>query len=216
MKEPLTIKLNFKPKGEGERNCKFQLEDKENICVVCGESEGLTRHHVVEYEYRKHFPLSYKSHNSYDVLLLCTICHARYEIEAMKLKKQISMKYKIPLSGLGWKNCPKLTSVKKAGAALLKHMDKIPSERREELELTLKKHFKVDELNEEIYKKAVEIQTIIKFEDYISHGEGVVKKLDNLVEFIEMWRLHFLKTMKPKFLSHHWSVKCNKDDKLIL
>lgn len=206
--------MNFKPKGEGERNCKFQLEDKENICVVCGESDGLTRHHVVEYEYRKHFPLSYKSHNSYDVLLLCSICHAKYEIEAMKLKKKISVKYNIPLSGLGWKNCSKLMSIKKAGAALLKHKDKIPNERREELEMILKNHYNVDKVDEELCKNALEIQTIIKYDHYISHGEGVVKNLEDLIDFIEMWRSHFLETMKPQYLSHHWSVKCDKDDKI--
>ena len=68
--DPLIVKLKFQPKGLGNHNKKYGLSVIENICVVCGSDEFLTRHHVVPTCYRKFFPLEKKSHNFHDVLSL--------------------------------------------------------------------------------------------------------------------------------------------------
>ena len=39
-----------------------------------------------------------------------------------------------------------------------------------------------------------------------SNGEMVVKKLENIKEFIVDWRRHFVETMDPKFLPEKWSI----------
>ena len=61
---PVVIKLNFQPKGKGNADNPFYLQERRNICVVCGTQENLTKHHCVPYCFRKHFPNEYKSHTS--------------------------------------------------------------------------------------------------------------------------------------------------------
>ena len=41
------------------------------------------------------------------------------------------------------------------------------------------------------------------------HGYHVVSKLDDhekIVEFVRMWRQHFVDTMKPQFMPLGWSI----------
>jgi hypothetical protein len=97
----MIIRLKFAPGGRGDADCDYQMSEKENICVCCGRDDHNTKHHIVEYEYRKHLPESYKSHNSYDVVILCGACHARYEKVAMQVKAGFSKKYNAPLNGTG-------------------------------------------------------------------------------------------------------------------
>lgn len=212
LKNPTVIQLTFTPKGDGESSCEYQLSDKRDMCVVCGKDSELTRHHIVEYEYRKHMPEAYKSHNSYDVVLFCSICHAKYEIEAFKIKKQLSIKYDAPINGRGWYNDVKLVKLKKAAAALIKHRSKLPLKRIEELESLLKTYVGDVELASSLLQKVAEMTTIVKTEEYMSHGEGVILKVEDCQDFIEMWRSHFLEVMKPKFLHHAWTVTRGRRD----
>ena len=48
------IILNFNPKGNGHEKDKYHLAAKENICVVCGESQldTLTKHHIIPQSFR--------------------------------------------------------------------------------------------------------------------------------------------------------------------
>ena len=44
---------------------------------------------------------------------------------------------------------------------------------------------------------------------YYDHGYHVVNKLDTdekLIEFIKLWRKHFIDTMKPKYMPTGWSI----------
>jgi hypothetical protein len=84
-----SYKLTFVAAGPGNRHDPYLIDDKENICVVCGAGTYLTRHHVVPYRYRKHFDLKYKEHNHYDVLVLCSDCHERYELHAWSLTSKL-------------------------------------------------------------------------------------------------------------------------------
>jgi len=97
--EPLTIRLKFEPKGLGNHNKEWGLSEMSNKCVVCGDKEFLTKHHVVPHSYRRFFPIEIKSHNFHDVLSVCVGCHADYELMADDLKLEISENFDAPLSG---------------------------------------------------------------------------------------------------------------------
>jgi len=75
--EEMRVQLKFRPK-ERSRGLvgQFYLQKRDNLCVVCG-AEGHRRKHVVPKRIRKLLPVEMKSHQSHDVLLLCTACHDR-------------------------------------------------------------------------------------------------------------------------------------------
>jgi hypothetical protein len=50
---------------------------------------GLISFHIVPPEFRRHFPLPVKSHNSYDVLLLCISCHRLATFHLTSLSKEL-------------------------------------------------------------------------------------------------------------------------------
>lgn len=82
------IQLNFTHKGEPKSYNK-QRKQRSELCVVCGASTQLTRHHVVPKCYRKLFPSELKSNQSHDVLAVCESCHERYEVHATRLKTSL-------------------------------------------------------------------------------------------------------------------------------
>ena len=51
--DPLAVKLKFEPKARPTTDQDYYLQDKENICVVCGAREDYVRKIVVPQEYRK-------------------------------------------------------------------------------------------------------------------------------------------------------------------
>lgn len=52
--DPVTVKLKFEPKNRPTTRKDYYLQDKENICVVCGAREDYVRKLVVPQEYRKY------------------------------------------------------------------------------------------------------------------------------------------------------------------
>jgi hypothetical protein len=127
--DPLIIKLNFQPKGNGERT-EYLKDLRENKCIVCGETnlELLTKHHIIPYEYRKHFPYELKSHSSQYIVVLCADCHEKYENNYAKiLKKELYQKY-LP-EKKAYKNIPKSKKIQGYLNAILNHKNALPSER---------------------------------------------------------------------------------------
>ncbi|KAJ4453919.1 putative 3'-5' exonuclease [Paratrimastix pyriformis] len=94
---PRAIKLRFAPKGTGHFGDQFYMAVHENQCAVCGKKETLTKHHVIAREYRTHMPEWVKSRSSHDILLLCPVCHDRYEDAAYHLRltlaQELGLKY---------------------------------------------------------------------------------------------------------------------------
>lgn len=88
--------------------------------------------------------------------------------------------------------------------------DKIPANRRQDLEEEIKKFFKVDEITPELLKDCMNLETKVLNENYEPHGLKVVKYFINesggILELEKMWRQHFLDTMNPQFLPAMWSV----------
>ena len=200
---PLIVKLNFRPRGLGNHNKKFGLAEMGNKCVCCGTEDYLTRHHVVPYCYRKHFPLQLKSHNFHDVLSLCVNCHEIYERKADELKTQLSDRYSAPINGESEDNKELMKFIKFASTLLIENNSKIPAKRLKMIKDEVKKYLGVSRLTK---KMLIELSTTKSTIIKRTHGEIVISKLENIQEFVEMWRNHFIVHNNCKHLPKDWSV----------
>ena len=50
---PPTLQLNFEPAGKPGRDRDYYMEEKRNICVVCGSDKNCIRKNIVPHEYRR-------------------------------------------------------------------------------------------------------------------------------------------------------------------
>lgn len=203
--DPLVVKLNFEPNGLGNHNKDWGLSEMPNQCVVCGNQEFLTRHHVVPYSYRRYFPLEVKSHSFHDVLSVCVDCHEKYERLADELKFNLSLKYDAPINGEIEKRSDVLKYSKMA-STLLRNDINIPKSRVIEMRNDIKSFFGIKRLTDSRLKSMVDVRsTVIKK----THGKIVIEKIDNLQYFVEVWRNHFIEKMNPQFLPKNWSISNN-------
>lgn len=195
------VVLRFNPKGPGDT---YSTVSKENICVVCGSSEELTKHHIIPRSYRHYFPPHFKSHLSHDCVLLCVGCHEKYEEESKIRQVALANEHGIPEPGkekdhrYGKDGLIAFSSI----AALLNAKNNIPARRKHELWGKVERFFKRRPTREEL-KKLLDEGTKVK-----SHGELLVSSIpeEKLVKFIVDWRKHFLKVMRPGFLPRGWAV----------
>jgi hypothetical protein len=162
--------------------------------------------------------LEYKSHNSYDLMILCGPCHTRYEIVAAKLKAELAEKYDAPVNGKGWYFDNDIGKLKKSAKALQTAADKMPPARVTEIKHLLLTYLnkKVDEpLSDVEIETIAQLDPVIRTAQYMTHGEAVVSCLNTpelLTEFIQMWRKHFLETMQPQFVHPEWGVERGKGE----
>jgi exonuclease 3'-5' domain-containing protein 2 len=203
--DPLIVKLNFNPNGLGNHEKGYGLSEINNICVVCGTSEYLTRHHVVPYCYRRYFPIELKAHNFHDVLSMCADCHESYEYKAFELKKEISNKYNVPLDGVLDKNEDLVKAIKYSKAIIFNN--EIPKNRMEEMKGRIEGYFgrsltteDLVDLSDKSYK------AICK-----THGEITVSMMnvDEIKDFVKLWRRHFVENNNCKFLPGKWNIDNN-------
>ncbi len=208
----LKIQLNFEPKDEGNRGDKYSLSKKENRCVVTGKRvlKNLTTHHITPHEYRKYMSEKYKSANSHDVVAIVNDKHYEYELEADKLKLKLAKKYNAPINGQKEVNHLLFYAIKSANA-IKNHGDKIPEKN---LELH-KEKIRAYSGQKRVTQKLIDKLINTDFEEASrmkSHGEIVVEKVmlggdEAMQEFVEMWRKHFIKHMKPKYMPKYWDIK---------
>jgi hypothetical protein len=204
--DPDVLKLKFKTRGLGHVDDDFYLAERFNGCVVCENITDLTRHHVVPYCFRKHFPDHIKSHNSHDVVPLCLKCHGHYEKEADKLKASLGFKYGIKYGENVVFDCMKMR-VKRYGTALMMYRDRIPQERVNFLLSSIKKYYGKDEItNEDILAAAnLDLKETSSIEKK-KYGETIVSSLKDLEGFVKMWRSHFVDVMSPKHMPSNWTI----------
>lgn len=200
---PPAMRLTFKPKGPGHAGNDYFLQEFKNRCVVCGTEDKLSHHHILPYCYRRYFPKdSYEFGRwMYDVLLLCLDCHEKYEKVASGFKKELADEHGVPVSGISNVTSEMMRAMSSA-AALYRHGDKIPQDRREKLEATVKAYLGKDVLSKEdlaiwkSFRNTIEVTTA---------GKIIVERLNGGVDdFAIRWRRHFIKFMKPKFLPEGW------------
>lgn len=195
--------------GEEARDEEGKEEEEEE------ETVGLTLHHVVPYQYRREMPLSFKTHGSHDVLVLCTLDHDRYERYADAEKLKLVERYDAPLSGRGWIKFPGHSTVRAAAAALLRYRRSIPPERIRALEGKVVEFHglaSAAHITPELLASSLELKSIEKGPDFVEHGTIVISALereegeDGFARFVKFWRRHFLDVMRPEYLSPRWSV----------
>jgi len=208
----LKIQLSFEPKDEGNRGDKYSLSKKKNKCVVTGSKvlRNLTTHHITPHEYRKYMPEIYKSANSHDVVVIQSNNHYEYELEADKLKLELAKKYDAPINGHKEVNHLLFYAIKSA-KALDSYIDEIPEKNIE----IHKEKIRAYSGKKRVTKKLISELANTSFKEanrVRSHGEIVVEKVmlggdEAMQEFVEMWRKHFIDTVKPKYMPKHWDIK---------
>ena len=207
-----TIQLTFIPKGNGSAMDLYGSSPKENICVVCGDTNELTRHHIVPYCYRKYFPEEYKSNNFHDVVPVCGLHHKEYEVKASELKRIIGNQYGM-VTILHEKMSSDLIEKRHIGGYLLCLIEKraiLPKERLKEMEDRVLNYFKLEKLPNdlnELYKKIEVPKTTYKNKRETSKFKLIVAKIESIQEFVEQWRKHFIECMNPKHLPNGWDIK---------
>ncbi|XP_028677278.1 exonuclease 3'-5' domain-containing protein 2 isoform X1 [Erpetoichthys calabaricus] len=214
--DPFIVKLTFEPSGRPESQQDYYLTAKENLCVVCGKTDSYIRKNIVPHEYRRHFPVEMKDHNSHDVLLLCTSCHATSNYYDTLLKQQLAEEYNAPLGcedGVRLLEDGDRRQVRSAARALL-NAESLPECRKVELLKLIQDFFGIKEVTTEKVQEAAGLETRIFNENYVPHGLKVVKMnakggLLGLMELEKRWRQHFLTVMKPRHLPPLWSVDHN-------
>lgn len=200
---PYIIRLKFKPNGLGNYNKGFGLSEMNNICVNCGKSSQLNRHHVVPYCYRRYFPIELKSHNFHDVLSLCVDCHVAYERKADELKEKLAIIYNAPING-EVERSDNLIKYIKIAKTLYGNTSTIPSGRVEILKKDIKSFFGIKRLSKARLKKISEIKHMVIKK---THGEIVISKVNDIQNFVEMWREHFINNNECKYLPENWNIK---------
>jgi hypothetical protein len=205
------IQFTFVPKGHGLANDRCMQISWKNKCVVCGSEdvERLTRHHVVPYCYRKHFPEKYKARNHYDVLPICRECHNTYEHNfADSLKSLISEIYDAPLTGRMDDAYQDKLAATQAALALSLHSSKMPEDRKSELLQVVQSHLGKEPNKEDIFQLAEQDKREME-SLRMTHGQIVVESMteEELGMFIKRWRKHFLRNMRPRHMPEGWVVE---------
>ncbi|XP_032402182.1 exonuclease 3'-5' domain-containing protein 2 isoform X2 [Xiphophorus hellerii] len=218
--DPFIVRLLFEPSGRPDSQQDYYLTAKENLCVICGKADSYIRKNIVPHEYRRHFPTEMKDHNSHDILLLCTGCHASSNVHDGSLKQQLATEFAAPQGceeGVRLLEDSDRRRVRSAARALLSAKDGLPEQRRDELQLLIRNYMDMDEeqeLTNEALQEAAALETRILNEAYVPHGLKVVRAhaqrgLRGLMELESRWRRHFLTTMQPRHLPPLWSVDHN-------
>lgn len=219
--DPFIVRLLFEPSGRPDSQKDYYLTAKENLCVVCGKVESYIRKNIVPHEYRRHFPAEMKDHNSHDILLLCTSCHAASNVHDGILKQQLAEEHSAPQGceeGIRLLEDADRRRVRSAARALLSASNGMPESRKEELLSVIQSFFcsGQQEVTQEMLQKAAALETRIFNESYVPHGLKVVQAyaehgLRGLMELERCWRQHFLTSMQPRHLPPLWSVNHNHD-----
>ncbi|XP_041827754.1 exonuclease 3'-5' domain-containing protein 2 isoform X2 [Melanotaenia boesemani] len=217
--DPFVVRLLFEPSGRPDSQQDYYLTAKENLCVVCGKADSYIRKNIVPHEYRRHFPTEMKDHNSHDILLLCTSCHAASNVHDSFLKQQLAEEFAAPQGceeGVRPLEDSDRRRVRSAARALLGAGEGLPEQRREELQVLIKNFLNVkdEKLTLEVLQQVASLETRILNETYVPHGLKVVQAhaeqgLRGLMDLERRWRQHFLTTMQPRHLPPLWSVDHN-------
>lgn len=218
--DPFVVRLLFEPSGRPDSQQDYYLTTKENLCVVCGKADSYIRKNIVPHEYRRHFPTEMKDHNSHDILLLCTSCHAASNVHDGFLKQQLAEEFAAPQGceeGVRLLEDSQRRRVRSAARALLTAGESLPEPRRRELQVLIKNFLNVnkdEELMDEELQQAAGLETRIFNQAYVPHGLKVVQShaeqgLAGLMALERRWRQHFLTTMQPRHLPPLWSVEHN-------
>ena len=203
-----SIRLSFEPHGLGHNGDEFYLNERNNVCVVCGSEnhEKLTKHHVVPYVYRKFFPLELKDRSSYDILIICEDCHHKYETEANRFKYDISKIYGVPTVNECCKYGIDISRARALANGIITHREKVSFEKLVGMYINFTKLTGLVPTDRNLKKYRNNKKLNNPNQESLLHGKLVVEKITDFQKFAEMWREHFLKNSKPKFIPEKWTI----------
>ena len=200
------IRLRFETKGGNFPN--RPPIKKDNICVVCGANENLSRHHAIPHRFIRGIPDEMKNNRSQDIVSLCIPCHVRYERIADEFEAEACRKFSIPYSNSIEKR-PLLNGVEfdasleeglKIIFFLKKYGGDMPDKERKRQETILLEQLdKRPELNQFLDGNFTLSTKNTKNRRY---GKEVFEIMDEqtIIAFRNVWKKHFVKTMKPQYL----------------
>jgi cobalt/nickel-transporting P-type ATPase D len=227
------IQFTFDPKGDGfEDNEVFGRSMRITRCVVTGSINNLQRHHIVPYCYRTYFPNQFKSKNHHDVVLINDIIHSNYEQHANSYKDEIARIYDVKtIEELNTEYTLKLREIgKERGMVLNTFHSLFKSYGKVDNKVIVEKlHFISEKTNIDYqiisncsYLQLYKIYLFLKEENekevngfkeenriFYDHGYRVVQKLSTeemIMDFVKLWRVHFIETMQPKYMPKGWSI----------
>lgn len=195
-----TLNLKFKPKGPGKSlDGEFYKSPIKNICVVCGSTDQLTRHHIVPHRYRKFFPEKYKSYANYDIVVLCFKHHVEYETHSYAMHVKLAKDAGLTIKPAKPYNIQ--AKVDKTIRMLINHGILMPLDKRDRLLHTVREYFSDPSISlDNISNYKVEFKEV----ESITPSEVIMNKCTDLKAFMLMWRKHFIDTAQPKFLPTGW------------
>jgi len=209
---PPQIRLLFAPKSTGHLGDPFFLQDRKNICVVCGTIECLTRHHVLPHCYRKWYPRELDRYGTYDVIALCDEDHNRYNEAAWEFERELSKEFGIPLRGVGGRADMRVGKAIGAALGLQKHREKMPKWKVTELETIVREFFDAESLTEKDLPTEAALREFLRSNrtPHRTFSQLLVSRFEDdyqkLGEFTVRWRLHFVQHMNPQFMPDHWEA----------
>lgn len=202
---PPTIRLKFEPSGRNGLDDPLLLDGKPNICVVCGTTEDLTRHHIIPYSFIRYMAVEYKVDIIRDIFPLCRPCHNRYEKFSEEKRNAMAEAMGVQINCLHNGEMRKVRQAMGAASALLKHKAKMPDDRKVQLTRMVGEFLGKSEVTEDDLR-AVRAYEIKDHDDYINFSKTVAQSVTDYNEFAKEWRLHFVETMNPQFMPTKWSV----------
>ena len=201
---PMVIQLTFEPNGDGCSHDPFYMMERKNQCVVCGSTEGMTRHHCVPFCFRRYFPSEYKENTSHDILLVCAQCHEDYEKVAHMVKEAL-----LRQAGTEVQITEPLRAARKAAFTIYHYNSYIPEERELALRELVGKVYGFPVTDDLVIQVLIEDEAGVGFNggDLPDPWKHVVDQIKDLPTFIRSWRKHFVDIMCPLYLPEHWSVE---------
>jgi hypothetical protein len=185
------IHLQFEPKGYGDPP--EILIGRSNCCVVSGDTEFLTKHHVVPTQYRQCFAREYKDKNSTDLVVLSRDIHDTYEAFATDFKNKLFKDFvddDFKDIEFAWIDAKSMYN------CLNRHYDSLPIDKQIIMtgrlaHLRQKFGFTDAQLKSKYLKDVYDFNAVI------------VSRIGT-VNLIVMWKYHFIKFGNPQFLPEWW------------
>ena len=208
--ENRVLRLTFKPNGLGHCSEPELLEEQLNICCVCGSEKNLVKNHIVPREFLHHFPIEFKTRKFENKIMLCVECLKKRDIEVKNsLLKILSDLLKVPFPGVNLAIDKNLQQVQFALLSLRQKKNTLPESVKQAKQKVVFEYFGREPSEEEI--KEVLNKRIHDKSNYKSYGQMIVEKIVDFEMFIDVWRNHFMQTMKPKFPPSHLKRNENQD-----
>ena len=205
--DPYEVMLTFEAATPNRRDDEFYLVPRQNMCVICGTSEKLTRHHVIPQSYRRHFRKELKARSSHDVLAVCRPCHDAYNIFEVERNKGLAKEFGISHTGTSFSASQQDRKVASAAKALRFKSGSIPVKREDEL-LELVIEYLQDWPSDEDLIRLGKLWPPGISDGYVTLGKFIVQHSteEELNRLAKEWRQHFVDKMSPKFLPEGWDV----------